>query len=120
MNNNSKEAFVRTAKQRTANYKIVFSVFENNGEYTRREISAITGIDHLEVQRRLSDLENDGKVEKCGKKYENNNPNSIYRKCSQTSMFVKELKPKSKLEKVMTFLINEHPEIHKKALTLLS
>ncbi len=97
----------------------IFDCLLNYGAQTRRQIASKLGFDHVEVQRRLSELKTCDFIQtQKDKVSENGYLNSVYEVNKQRQLFIFKL-PETKHQKVMSFLLTTHPEIHAEALKLL-
>ncbi len=89
MNQNSLDTYYNEENQRTFNShkaKIVRELRKAPG-LSRWQLSSRLGINNHGIQKRLSDLSNDGIVEICGTTLYRGNPNSLYKVKDQLPLF---------------------------------
>jgi len=103
--NNSKQAYTNHQSVIPTHKEMIVEVLKRNPDSSRFEVGRLTGLGHLEAQRRLSDLKNDGRVIETGSRKHGNNRVSLYGIKSQLQMF-----PTNRLS-LRKWLENEHPDI---------
>jgi hypothetical protein len=81
----SKEAFINHLSQMETNKEKITAVLERYPDITRFAVGRLTGIGHLEAQRRLSDLKNENKVYESGTRKHGINRVSTYSLVRQLS-----------------------------------
>lgn len=106
MTKSSKEAFFKNAEKRATNKELVIEALKLNPNRSRFGIGEITGLGHLEAQRRLSDLKNEDRVIETGTRKHGNCEISLYSLKLQLELYPRKPKPTLK-----QFIESEAPHL---------
>ena len=106
MTQNSTSAFLQHVAKIGTNKEKILETLKRYPNITRFSVGRITGMGHLEAQRRLSDLKNEGKVYESGSRKHGKNRISTYSLITQQSLFT------TKHKTLKEFIQEEYPDIY--------
>ena len=84
---NSNEAYINHMPKIKTHKDLILNVLKSYPDITRFSVGRLTRLGHLEAQRRLSDLKNDGKIYESGSRKHGNNRVSTYSLTTQGILF---------------------------------